>query len=95
MIFKYCCILLFLGLVFLVDDDGTTAATDDGNMVNPNTAIQSNNTCDPVSGRIVSKQREQNCDSVTVACNMECIVVLVVLVLGLLLLLFVLVVVSL
>ena len=74
MIFKYCCILLFLGLVFLVDDDGTTTAADDiddGNMVNPKTAIQSNNTCDPVSGRIVSKQREQNCDSVTVACNME------------------------
>ena len=33
---------------------------DSGTMVIPNTEIQSNKTCDPLSGRTVSKHRAQN-----------------------------------
>lgn len=49
-----------------------------GNMVNPKTEIQSNKTCDPVSGRTVSKHREQNCASVTVAVNTDVVVAVLV-----------------
>ena len=47
-------------------------------MVNPKTEIQSNKTCDPVSGRTVSKHREQNCASVTVAVNTDVVVAVLV-----------------